>query len=65
MPLPEKYFPVVSLAATHVVPFHFNICPVVAPMRLILPPVTDVSPSFALVTEPFASLTVVTTPFLI
>ena len=65
MPGPAKYLPVVSFAGAQVVPFHLRICPCVAPMRLILPPVTDVSPSFAFVTAPLASFTVVTTPSLI
>ena len=52
IPAPAKYLPVVSFAAIQVVPFHFRICPEVAPMRLIFAPVTDVSANLIVVTTP-------------
>ena len=52
MPAPAKYMPVVSSAAIQVVPFHLSIWPVVAPMRLIFAPVTDVSANLIVVTAP-------------
>ena len=65
IPAPGKYTFCESVAGAQIVPFHLSVCPVVAPMRLIFAPVTEVSASFAVVTALFASLIVVTTPSLI